>query len=102
MGCVDIIILRSYPTLVSEVMWVPLRTVSSLLELYFVLVAYFSGWRKNQEEALCSGLLERKKKRQEDTISTKKKLWRFCLTKFESNLKRKKEVKENLSRTSRF
>lgn len=93
MGCVDIIILRSYPTLVSVVNCALVQTVSPLLELYFVLVAYSSGWRENQKEALCSGQFEQKKKRQDDTASSKKKLWRFCLTRFERNLKRKKEVK---------
>lgn len=68
--------------------------------LYFVLVAYFSGWRGNQKEAPCSVQVEQKKRKQDDTTSTKKKLWRFCLTRLKQNLKRKKEVQTKKAATN--
>lgn len=101
----DIIILRSYPILVSVVAYAPLYTVSSLLELSFLLVAYFSGWRGNPKEALCSVQAEQKRRRRDDTTSTKKKLWRSCLTRLKQNLKRKKKVrtkKQELEIINRF
>lgn len=66
--------------------------------IVFCACCIYSGWRENQKEGLCSGQGERKKKRRDDTTSIKKKLWRFCLTRFKRNLKRKKEV--NLSGSS--
>lgn len=75
----------------------PLYTALFILELYFVfVVVYFSGWRGNQTEALCSVQVEQKKRRLDDTVSTKKKPWRSCMTRFKRNLKRKKEVKKSI------
>lgn len=71
-----------------------------LLELHFIPITFCSGWRGNQKEELCSVQIVQKKRRQDDTTSANKKLWKSCLPKFKLNLKRRRKVEIMIANTS--